>query len=53
MEVCRTKSKQIWKSGQYFKLGSSEISQDHVQAMISEAIADHVQRNFYKIYFFE
>ena len=32
---------------------SSEISQDHVRAMISEAVADDVQKNFYKIYFFE
>ena len=32
---------------------SSGISQDHVRAMISEAVADDVQKNFYKIYFFE
>ena len=32
---------------------SSGISQDHVQAMISEAVADDVQKNFFKIYFFE
>ena len=32
---------------------SSAISQDHVQAMISETVADDVQKNFYKIYFFE
>ena len=29
------------------------ISQDHMEAMISEGVADDVQRNFYKIYFFE
>ena len=27
----------------------SGISQEHVQAMISEAVADDVQKNFYKI----
>ena len=32
---------------------SPVISQDHVRAMISEAVADDVQKNFYKIYFFE
>ena len=31
---------------------SSGISQDHVQATISEAVVDDVQKNFYKIYFF-
>ena len=35
------------------KGSSSGISQDHVRAMISEAVADDVQKNFYKIYFFE
>ena len=32
---------------------SSEISQDHMQAMISEAVADDVQKMMFKIYFFE
>ena len=32
---------------------SSWISQDHMQAMISEATADDVQKMMYKIYFFE
>ena len=32
---------------------SSGISQDHMQAMISEAVADDVQKMMYKIYFFE
>ena len=29
------------------------MSQDHVLAMISEAVAYDVQKNFYQIYFFE
>ena len=29
------------------------ISQDHVRAMIAEVVPDGVQKNFYKIYFFE
>ena len=32
---------------------SSKISQDHMQAMISEAVADDGQRIMFKIYFFE
>ena len=32
---------------------SSGISQHHVRAMISDAVADDVQKNFHKIYFFE
>ena len=29
------------------------ISQDHVRAMISEAVTDDVKKTFHKIYFFE
>ena len=32
---------------------SSGIFQEHVRATISKAIADDVQKNFYKIYLFE
>ena len=32
---------------------SSGISQDHVRATISEAVADDVQKDFCKIYLFE
>ena len=48
MIFCQVDQTLLQKKKSFFR-----ISQDHVPAIISEVVADDVQKNFYKVYFFE
>ena len=58
---CNTTGKASWRKRILYQVdqtflqkneNSPRISQEHVRTLISEAVAE-VQKNFYKIYFFE
>ena len=60
-ERCNTTDKTSWHKRIFCQVDQtllqkkksfSRISQDDVQAIISEVVADDVQKNFYKIYCF-